>query len=161
MTRDRREVLAAVGAVVMVVSTAFPWTYSLPHGLSLLYFPPYPQKGLHAAGWWPLVLGVLAFACVFVQRRRGVSTAWALVGIGSVGLWHLGGSLLDCRRFEGCGVGPGLVIAIVGGGVALVAGALGVREPDAELLSETEILEKGGRRVVKAVADFHEHRHDL
>jgi hypothetical protein len=171
MNRGRRELLAALGGALIVVSVALPWLFirSWLGAGPIVFSRGTPVSGFQIVERWPFAVGALIVASSFLEWRRGVSMAWTVLGLGAIELWQFGAVALHCSRGEifgafeptACNLGAGLFFALLGSGAALVAGALGLRAEDRAPTSWPHVIKMAGRRSAKALVDFHEHRHDF
>ena len=118
MTRGRKQLL---GASAMVALGAFlPGVQTAVGSVA----------GVRGAGLWTFYAATLGVAGVLVPVRRLAIAQAAVLGLAAVGLalWQLV-HLYSLVRFEGWMPGPGLVLTVGGGVLALAAARSLVREP--------------------------------
>jgi hypothetical protein len=110
MARDRKQLL---GASVMVAFGAFlPWVQTAVGSVA----------GVRGAGLWTFYAAALGLAGVLVPLRRLAIAQAGVLGLAAVGLalWQLV-HLLSLVGIEGWMPGPGLVLTVGGGVLALAA----------------------------------------
>ena len=162
ITRRSRNLLSLGSGALILASIPFPSAFS--HS----YWTGTNPVGLAEVRWWSPFLGTLIVGAVLLEFRRGISTRLVLITAGAVGVWEFVGTYMRLRplgldSFDAVTyrLGPGLAMAALGAGIALIVGAVAIWVPDPAPISEVDVAKKGANRAVKAVSDFHEHRPDF
>jgi hypothetical protein len=139
ITRRSRNLLSLAAGALVLASIPFPTAFAYSYWGSGTN-----GVGFEAIRLWCLFLGALIVGAGLLELMGRISTRLILIAAGAVGLWEFVGAylrlrvinrgLIDATTFS---VGPGLVMAALGAAIALVAGALALWSPCADL---------GGRR---------------